>query len=460
MRPQTPWTMLRKRETIWDRLHRFRGVLLIATVPALLLLILYICLPRGFTEATESNVPVGGHRYSVVFDAGSTGSRVHVFKFAETGGSLELVSDTFEQLKPGLGDKGWADDPERAAASLKPLLDVALRAVPAAEQASTPIELRATAGLRLLPGHQADDILAAVSTLLHGSPFRLVPDGVSIMDGVDEGAYAWMTLNYLLGLIGQPEDRVVAAIDMGGGSIQQAFAVDAATAARAPEGYIRRMSGGGQSYDVYVYSYLGYGLMQGRGALLGVDGSEFCLNKGTNGVYKSPYGGQEFQLRATEDGGDFGKCAQAARDAMRVGAACGSVPATECSFDGVWGGAAKHDKRKFFVSSYFFDRALDAGIIKDGKATSFATSPAAFKDAAHKACSTPLDKLGSAFPAADSAVLQYLCIDLTFQYAMLATGLKVPDGSAITLVKQVEYHGELFEAAWPLGAAVNTLSSS
>jgi hypothetical protein len=42
-------------------------------------------------------------RYAVVLDAGSTGSRVHSYRFRSSAkGVLTLVDDTFEQLKPGL----------------------------------------------------------------------------------------------------------------------------------------------------------------------------------------------------------------------------------------------------------------------------------------------------------------------------------------------------------------------
>ena len=104
----------------------------------------------------------GAKRYAVVVDAGSTGSRVHAFAFAETAdGGLDLLSDTFEQLKPGLSS--YAAEPAKGAASLKPLLERAVAAVPAPERASTPVQLRATAGLRLLPGDQAEELLAGAS---------------------------------------------------------------------------------------------------------------------------------------------------------------------------------------------------------------------------------------------------------------------------------------------------------
>lgn len=93
--------------------------------------------------------------------------------------------------------------------------------VPAEMQSSTSILLSATAGLRLLPGNKADNILAAVrSYLASKTPFRVSPGAVSILDGKDEGAFAWMTLNYLLGHIGGEAGSTVAAIDLGGGSVQ------------------------------------------------------------------------------------------------------------------------------------------------------------------------------------------------------------------------------------------------
>jgi hypothetical protein len=57
----------------------------------------------------------------------------------------------------------------------------------------------------------------------------------SLWAGKDEGAFAWLTLNYLLGRLGGPVGKTVAAIDMGGGSIQEAFALEPAHAKSAPK---------------------------------------------------------------------------------------------------------------------------------------------------------------------------------------------------------------------------------
>ena len=47
----------------------------------------------------------------------------------------------------------------------------------------------------------------------------------------------------------------MAAIDLGGGSVQQAFALTAEEAGTAPDGYITKLSGGGREYHVYVHRW-------------------------------------------------------------------------------------------------------------------------------------------------------------------------------------------------------------
>ena len=56
--------------------------------------------------------------------------------------------------------------------------------------------------------------------------------------GSDEGAFAWVTVNYLLGNLGKPSKDTVGVIDLGGGSTQIMFAVPDEVAANAPKGYL------------------------------------------------------------------------------------------------------------------------------------------------------------------------------------------------------------------------------
>lgn len=399
-----------------------------------------------------------GQKWAVVIDAGSTGSRVHIYKFTtDLEGNLELQFDEFNQLKPGLSS--YASSPSEAAASLKPLLETAIATVPKAQLASTPIMLGATAGLRLLPDGKADDILAEVRTWLRSYPFRFQDDDVKILSGVDEGAFAWLTLNYLLGNLGRPLTETVAAIDLGGGSVQEAFAMSQEEAKKAPKpDYVTTLRGGGQQYSVYVYSYLGYGLMAGRAAVLDQDpngpddDSHPCVHGGYSGQYE--YGGKQFTAIGHGEGARHDQCVDTVVLALRHDQQCGA-PQQQCSFSGAWGGP--RIPGIFYVSSYFWDRAADAGLITEEDAAQAVVAPHHFERVAKKVCPMDVEDIETAFPRVQEPHRPYFCLDLTYAHTLLTRGFKIPREKEIILVKSVKYKGELVEAAWPLGAAINML---
>lgn len=123
-----------------------------------------------------------------MIDAGSSGSRIHVYRFNYCKKTPEIEDEVFHQLQPGLSSN--IDDPEKAAASLDKLMDVALSSVPKDQHHCTPVAVKATAGLRL-HREKSDAVLEAVKRRLTKKyPFPLVPeDPVSIMDGKDEGNF-------------------------------------------------------------------------------------------------------------------------------------------------------------------------------------------------------------------------------------------------------------------------------
>lgn len=57
-------------------------------------------------------------------------------------------------------------------------------------QASTPVSVKATAGLRLLPGSKADDILNEVTAHLKKLPFTIAEGAVSILGGACPESHA------------------------------------------------------------------------------------------------------------------------------------------------------------------------------------------------------------------------------------------------------------------------------
>ena len=120
------------------------------------------------------------------------------------------------------------------------------------------------------------------------STLKFEADVVAVLDGFQEGAFQWVTINYLLGNLGNKYSKTVGVVDLGGGSVQMAYAIseaDAANAPKTPDGedpYIKEMYLRGRKYYLYVHSYLRYGLLAARAEILkvSVDSDNPCILAG------------------------------------------------------------------------------------------------------------------------------------------------------------------------------------
>lgn len=104
-----------------------------------------------------------GTFYGIMFDAGSTGTRIHVYTFVQrTSGQLPfLEGEIFDSVKPGLS--AFVDQPKQGAETVQELLEVAKDSIPRSHWKRTPVVLKATAGLRLLPEQKAQTLLLEVT---------------------------------------------------------------------------------------------------------------------------------------------------------------------------------------------------------------------------------------------------------------------------------------------------------
>ncbi|KAK9079181.1 hypothetical protein SSX86_000851 [Deinandra increscens subsp. villosa] len=465
-------------DSLADKMHRYRGIILVVSIPLLLISFVLFLMPsvrsptdgvlpanRKFSPNYMMKSDPSSNRYAVIFDAGSSGSRVHVFCFDKNldlvriGNELEL----FEQLKPGLS--AHATDPKEAADSLLPLLEKAEKVVPQDMLQNTPVKVGATAGLRQLGVDASERILQAVKDVLKvKSSLKSNDDWVTVLDGTQEGAYQWVTINYLLKKLGQKYSQTVGVVDLGGGSVQMAYAISEADAAKAPritngeDTYVKEMFLMGTKYYLYVHSYLKYGLLAARAEILGIekDSDNPCILAGYNGVYK--YAGTEYKVSALPSGSSFNKCREQARKSLRVNES--TCTHMKCTFGGVWNGGGGDGQKNLFVASFFFDRAAQAGFV-DVKKPVAKVSPRDFQVAAQSVCqTTTLEDAKSQYPDVDPADLPYLCMDLVYQYTLLVDGFDLQPKQQITLVKQVEYQNLLVEAAWPLGSAIEAVSAT
>ncbi|XP_073413573.1 ectonucleoside triphosphate diphosphohydrolase 6 [Dendrobates tinctorius] len=367
--------------------------------------------------------------YGIMFDAGSTGTRVHVYKFSQTSsGAPHLEHELFKAIKPGLSE--YADEPEKCAAGIKELLDIAIEEIPEHLRRSTPLVLKATAGLRLLPEEKAQKLLDTVKNIFQSSPFLVGKESVSIMDGTDEGIFAWITVNFLTGSLTNPTAKLAGMLDLGGGSTQITFyPYEKETFTGAPAGYITNFILFNRTFHLYSHSYLGLGLMSARLQIMGgtegkplQPGGELVTSCITPGfVTEFNHAGITYKVKGQND-------------VKSVYESCSKSVAKMLT--GKVNRADEVATLFVYAFSYYFDRAEDTQLIDPSVGGYVKVRD--FETAAIKECMSIEQTAGSS---------PYLCMDLTYITHILQD-LGFSKDKRLKLVKKIND----VETSWALGA--------
>lgn len=418
-----------------------------------------------------------------MIDAGSTGSRIHVYRFNNCGPTPELENEVFEQTPVrdgGSGLSSYKEDAEGAARSLDALMDVAVKSVPEEYRSCSPLAVKATAGLRILGPEMSDKILAAVRHRLETVyPFPVVSKekgGVQIMDGSDEGVFAWITTNYLLGKIGGPDETPTAAVfDLGGGSTQIVFqpTFEKSKSGGLPEhlaagDHKYDLKFGGREFELYQHSHLGYGLMSARKAMntLVVENMlahspkdlawvkqpipNPCIGPGMKKTVKlefpadHPLGPSvEVLMVGPEDKSMAPQCRAIAEKLLKKDEECKLAP---CSFNGVHQPslAKTFAREDVYIFSYFYDRTAPLGM------------PESFTlEELHQLTSSVCagESQWKAFEGVENALADLRqrpdwCMDLSFMMSLLHTGYEMPLSREVKIAKKIKNN----ELGWCLGA--------
>ncbi|UZJ51043.1 hypothetical protein CBS101457_000363 [Exobasidium rhododendri] len=445
-------------------------------------------------------------QYAIMIDAGSTGSRVHVYKFNFCNTSPELEDEVFQMIKGGLSE--FKADARGAALSLKPLMETAMNSVPESLRGCTPIAVKATAGLRLLGAEQSHKILQAVREMLEQEyPFPIADGrdaghkkGIEIMEGKDEGVFAWITVNYLLNRIGSDgksssEDKAgdkvktAAVMDLGGASTQIVFEPvhENSKQGMYPGEHVYELSNfGGKTYTLYQNSYLGYGLMEARKSINSLSFFTYglthpnmirlgeppkaltdhssavsddlqvpspCFAEGKTKKVKVRMQGSREEVEVTMVGtaGGYEACKRLVEVMMDKDAVCKQQP---CSFAGVYQPSlmTSFAQLPIVALSYFYDRLSPLGLDE--------TFPlSALANLTKKVCG-PSDHWPTDFPASKYpkalAELQdrpESCLDFTYLSALLSLGYELSDDRSVTVAKKLGGN----ELGWCAGATLQVL---
>ena len=433
----------------------------------------------GTTKCSKSSSPDKPLiQYALMIDAGSTGSRIHAYRFNNCGATPELENEFFkmtEKKEKGSGLSAYANDIEAAARSLDVLLDAALENVPTELHSCSPLAVKATAGLRKLGEQKSAGILSAVRTRLETQyPFPVVSaadGGVEVMDGKDEGVYAWITTNYLLGKIGGLDKSPTAAVfDLGGGSTQIVFeptfnSPSGGMPEKLQEGdhkYVFKT--GGQTHELYQHSHLGYGLMAARESIHKKLVESLQESNTGESWASSPIPnpciipGMSREINVTLDSGSTytttmvgpdkaapAQCRALAEKLLQKDAPCALAP---CSFEGIHQPSLSKTfaREDVYIFSYFYDRTAPLGMPE-----SFTIGE--LQSLTDKVCKGESSGAWKAFEGIEGAMEELRgrpegCLDLSFMVVLLHTGYEMGLEREVRIAKKIGDN----ELGWCLGA--------
>lgn len=371
-------------------------------------------------DTIASHLGYSEKQYGAILDAGSTGSRVLAFEFHKgyLDGRLVLDKELFRELKPGLSSL----TPAKGAEQIQQLIDEAKQFIPQEYWANTPLALKATAGLRLLGASQSEDILNEIRELFTKSGFSVNEHSVEIMDGTDEGIFSWFTVNYLSGRL--TSKNTVAALDLGGGSTQVTYELNELQPSY--KDFIHAVPIFGSEMNVFTNSYLHLGLMAlrhsvitHRGAANQTSFENECVNpiiRDKSWTYsKTEYlvSGKENRKNAENPEVDFELCVESVKRQV--------LPLVKPK-------PIKLNEHIINAFSYYYDRAIETGLVDPFKGGEIAVSE--FTKKAREVCATP------------NTDQPFMCLDLVFISVLLQDGFGLKPTTNIKVRLKVFFNSD------------------
>ncbi|RTG85479.1 apyrase [Schistosoma bovis] len=249
-------------------------ILVISFIGLIIIIVLYII---------SHNIP---DVYSVVIDAGSTSSKLHLYKWIDepfrSNGKVDEVTN--EKVSPGIS--AYINEPIKAYEILKPKLVKLTSKLTVEQKKRTPIYLAATAGMRLKLIEDPLGSLDLFSVLRHyfkqsGFQIETPNERIRLLYGSEEGLYGWVSVNYILGNIKEgkqtnPTDTV-GSLDLGGASTQIAFVPRQYSTIPKEHLNFYPLRLYGNDFSVYSHSFLCYGKSEFERRLMTSIAAQFPL---------------------------------------------------------------------------------------------------------------------------------------------------------------------------------------
>ncbi|KTD67880.1 ectonucleoside triphosphate diphosphohydrolase [Legionella steelei] len=188
------------------------------------------------------------HQCIAVVDAGSTGSRLHIFAYDldETNTPSHISEIWSKKVKPGFAMI------EANQNTIDAYLTTLFSGAPAQH---IPVYFYATAGMRLVPQTKQKIYYKEVQNWFKQKSEWQLMDAKTIT-GHDEALYDWLAVNYHIRALQSPSSQSVGVMDIGGASVQIVFPIQKNI---DNEGTHVELDLYGQHINLSVHSFLGLG---------------------------------------------------------------------------------------------------------------------------------------------------------------------------------------------------------
>lgn len=206
---------------------------------------LVLITPNSYSQTSSCKE----HQCIAVIDAGSTGSRLHIYAYDldSTNSPINIKELWNKKASPGFANI----EPESKA------IDAYMTNLMAeAPKEEIPVYFYATAGMRLLPLTKQKKFYNELqSWFTQQSEWKLTK--AKTITGNDEALYDWLSVNYHLGSLQSGANESIGVMDMGGASVQIVFPIQKNDTLNNKSRIELDLYG--QHRTLYVQSFLGLG---------------------------------------------------------------------------------------------------------------------------------------------------------------------------------------------------------
>jgi len=373
-------------------------------------------------------------KYGVVVDAGSSGTRAHIYTWDSTLSIPDVhpapnVSNAwFIKKKIPLSDA--TKDINVIDNLFREIIEFCKTRIPQNFISNTRFFVYATGGLRLLSQKEQDKIMShTYKFLLYNSPFKIKPRYIRVISGIEEGLFGWLSVNHLQNNFVEKKPTV-GALDMGGASYQIALEVEP----KEISGSLHNVSVGKKSLVLYAHSYLGYGVNQ---AIYKVSRSISVIKNQTdidNPCYANNYNTTIGNINV-HGTGNFEECSRLIEVMFLESAEFSSIQVP----------SLKQTKKFVAMASFHY--------VNQFFQLSKTSSIQELKEAAEKYCAQDWSITKDLFK--DNEFAPSYCWYSIYQWNMLSKGYGFQD-NMVSIEKTDEIHG--VDLSWTIGAMLNEVA--